>query len=80
MPAIGLARFVHAHHAAHVRRVVMLVGDRHAPPREMREEKGRETEPRAWRRFYEGVMTANYTADATDEKIQANIVAAGYGN
>lgn len=30
--------------------------------------------------FYEGVMTAGYSSDATDEKVQANIVAAGYGN
>ena len=29
--------------------------------------------------FYEGVMTAGYTSDATDDRIQANIVAAGYG-
>ena len=30
--------------------------------------------------FYEGAMTASYTADATDAAVQANIVAAGYGN
>ena len=30
--------------------------------------------------FYEGAMTANYTSDATDEAVQANIVAAGYGH
>ena len=29
--------------------------------------------------FYEGVMTAGYTSDATDDRLQANIVAAGYG-
>ena len=29
--------------------------------------------------FYEGVMTAGYSTDATDDMIQANIVAAGYG-
>eukprot|EP01079_Euglenida_sp_SAG-EU17-18_P011193 gene11193-2031_t len=29
--------------------------------------------------FYEGVMTAGYASDMTDDKIQANIVAAGYG-
>merc|ERR1712060_907124 len=29
--------------------------------------------------FYEGAMTASYTADATDDAIQTNIVAAGYG-
>jgi hypothetical protein len=29
--------------------------------------------------FYEGVMTAGYTSDETDDKVQANIVAAGYG-
>ena len=29
--------------------------------------------------FYEGALTANYTSDATDDAIQANIVAAGYG-
>ena len=28
--------------------------------------------------FYEGAMTANYTSDATDEAVQANVVAA-YG-
>ncbi len=30
--------------------------------------------------FYEGVMTAGFATDATDEAIQANIVAAGYGS
>ena len=29
--------------------------------------------------FYDGIMTASYTTDATDEAMQANIVAAGYG-
>jgi len=29
--------------------------------------------------FYEGVMTSGYSSDATDDAIQANIVAAGYG-
>ena len=29
--------------------------------------------------FYEGVMTANYTADAADAAVQENVVAAGYG-
>jgi lysophospholipase L1-like esterase len=29
--------------------------------------------------FFEGVMTAGYTTDATDDAVQANIVAAGYG-
>jgi len=29
--------------------------------------------------FYEGVMTAGYPTDATDQKVQANIVAARYG-
>ena len=29
--------------------------------------------------FYEGAMTASYTSDSTDDAIQANIVAAGYG-
>lgn len=29
--------------------------------------------------FYEGAMTATYTTDATDQAVQANIVAAGYG-
>ena len=29
--------------------------------------------------FYEGVMTAGYSSDETDAKVQANIVAAGYG-
>lgn len=28
--------------------------------------------------FYEGAMTASYTADETDAAVQANIVAAGY--
>jgi len=30
--------------------------------------------------FYEGAMTAIYTTDAADDAVQANIVAAGYGN
>jgi len=30
--------------------------------------------------FYEGVMTTGYTTDATDEAVQANIVAVGYGS
>jgi hypothetical protein len=29
--------------------------------------------------FYEGAMTAGYSADATDDAVQADIVAAGYG-
>jgi hypothetical protein len=29
--------------------------------------------------FYEGVMTAGYPSDATDQKVQANVVAAKYG-
>ena len=29
--------------------------------------------------FYEGAMTASYTSDATDDAVQANIVALGYG-
>ncbi|HXX68529.1 MAG TPA: arabinofuranosidase catalytic domain-containing protein [Polyangiaceae bacterium] len=29
--------------------------------------------------FYEGVMTAGYASSATDDAVQANIVAAGYG-
>ncbi len=29
--------------------------------------------------FYEGVITAGYSSDATDDAVQANIVAAGYG-
>jgi non-reducing end alpha-L-arabinofuranosidase len=28
--------------------------------------------------FFEGVMTAGYPSDATDNAVQANIVAAGY--
>ena len=28
--------------------------------------------------FYEGVMTAGYPSDATDQQVQANIVAAKY--
>ena len=30
--------------------------------------------------FYEGVMTTGYASTATDEAVQANIVAAGYGH
>jgi hypothetical protein len=30
--------------------------------------------------FYEGVMTSGYSTDAADNSVQANIVAAGYGN
>ena len=30
--------------------------------------------------FYEGVMTSGYPSDATDNAVQASIVAAGYGN
>jgi hypothetical protein len=30
--------------------------------------------------FFEGVMTKGYASSATDAAIQANIVAAGYGN
>jgi hypothetical protein len=29
--------------------------------------------------FYEGVMTSGYSSNATDDAVQANIVAAGYG-
>src|SRR5581483_358129 len=29
--------------------------------------------------FYEGVMTSGYPSDATENSVQANIVAAGYG-
>ena len=29
--------------------------------------------------FYEGAMLRGYTTDATDDAMQANIVAAGYG-
>jgi hypothetical protein len=29
--------------------------------------------------FYEGVMTSGYSSDATDDAVQANILAAGYG-
>ena len=29
--------------------------------------------------FYEGVMTSGVTSDATDEAVQANIVAVAYG-
>merc|ERR1719456_2080167 len=29
--------------------------------------------------FFEGVMTSGYATDATDDAVQANIVAAGYG-
>ena len=30
--------------------------------------------------FYEGVMTSGYPSDATENAVQANIVAAGYGS
>jgi hypothetical protein len=30
--------------------------------------------------FYEGVMTSGYPSDATDDAVQANVVAAGYGH
>jgi hypothetical protein len=30
--------------------------------------------------FYEGVMTSGYPSDATENSVQANITAAGYGN
>jgi hypothetical protein len=30
--------------------------------------------------FYEGAMTATYTADSTDAAVQANIVAAGFAS
>ena len=29
--------------------------------------------------FYEGAMTKGYSTKATDDAVQANIVAAGYG-
>jgi hypothetical protein len=29
--------------------------------------------------FFEGVMTSGYPTDATEDAVQANIVAAGYG-
>jgi hypothetical protein len=29
--------------------------------------------------FYEGLLTVGYTADAADDAVQADIVAAGYG-
>ena len=29
--------------------------------------------------FFEGLMTAHYSSDAADDAVQANIVAAGYG-
>ena len=29
--------------------------------------------------FYEGVLTVGYSTDATDDAVQADIVAAGYG-
>jgi hypothetical protein len=29
--------------------------------------------------FFEGVMTSGYSSDATDNAVQANIVATGYG-
>ena len=30
--------------------------------------------------FFEGVMTSGTSSDATDDAVQANIVAAGYGH
>ena len=30
--------------------------------------------------WFEGVMASGYTSDATDDALQANIVAAGYGS
>ena len=30
--------------------------------------------------FFEGIMTAHYSSDVADNAVQANIVAAGYGN
>jgi hypothetical protein len=30
--------------------------------------------------FFEGCMTSGYPSDATDDAVQANIVAAGYGH
>ena len=30
--------------------------------------------------FYEGVMTSGYPSAATEDAVQANIVAAGYGH
>ena len=29
--------------------------------------------------FFEGALTASFNADATDDALQANVVAAGYG-
>jgi hypothetical protein len=30
--------------------------------------------------FFEGCLTSGYASDATDDAVQANIVAAGYGH
>jgi hypothetical protein len=30
--------------------------------------------------FFEGAITAGFPTDATDDAVQANVVAAGYGN
>lgn len=40
---------------------------------------GGDNSDRAVGTFYEGAMTAGYTSDSTDDTLQANIVAAGYG-
>ena len=40
---------------------------------------GGDNSDRAIGTFFEGCMTKGYTSDATDDAVQANIVAAGYG-
>ena len=40
---------------------------------------GGDNSNRAVGTFYEGAIVAGYTTDATDDLVQANIVAAGYG-
>lgn len=40
---------------------------------------GGDNSDRAIGTFYEGVMASGYTSDATDDAVQMNIVAAGYG-
>jgi len=41
---------------------------------------GGDNSNRAIGTFYEGVMTSTFTSDASDNAVQANIVAAGYGH
>ena len=40
---------------------------------------GGDNSDRATGTFYEGAIVEGYTSDASDDAVQANIVAAGYG-